>query len=166
VEEATDLPRLQLRNGERRAGRIQVVHGHREPALCLVAAPRLRDCIELLAQGGIDVVGVDDPEAISGLRQSRHRLPDFSDRTAFERELARNEDRLVPDCNRAHAEPLVAHEVLAERADHRKPPAASVREALEVDEETVELALVADRVAADQRGAGDDAIGEERFPAR
>ena len=56
--------------------------------------------------------------------------------------------------------------MLVERADDREPPAVRVRDAPELREQRVELRLVADRVAADERGAGDDAVGEERAPRR
>ncbi len=164
MEEAADRPHVGLGDGERRAGRVEVVHRHRETALGLVAAPCLRHLVELRATSAIDVVRGDDAEAVAGLLQTRHRLPHLADRPPFERELARNEHCLVADRNRAHAEALVARKVLSERADDREPPAVRVREALELVQKAFELALLPHRVAADQRRAGDDAIGEERAP--
>ena len=68
--------------------------------------------------------------------------------------------------SRRHAEPRVALELLLRRAEHRETPAVRLCDAPELGEQRVELLLVADRVAADQRGAGDDAIREERAPGR
>ena len=47
-------------------------------------------------------------------------------------------------------------------AEHREAPAVRAHEATELGEQRVELGLVADRVAADERRARDDAVGEER----
>src|SRR5581483_5320885 len=70
------------------------------------------------------------------------------------------------DRDRTHAETLVVLQVLAERADDREPPAARVRERLEVGEQRVELGVVADGIAADECRTRDDAIREEGPSAR
>src|SRR5581483_12115922 len=63
-------------------------------------------------------------------------------------------------------ERAVAVELRRRRPDHRQPPAAGAAEAAELREERVELVFVPYRVAADERRAGDDAVGEERAPSR
>ena len=51
-------------------------------------------------------------------------------------------------------------------ADHREPPAVRASDAPELGEELVDLGLVADRIAADERRARDDAVREEGSPRR
>src|SRR5581483_9460498 len=125
----------------------------------------VRDGVQLRPLVRPQVVRGHDAEPVARLLEPRHRLPHLADRTALERELRRHDHGLVADRDRAHAEPLVAAQVLVRRADDRESPAVRVREACEVVEQRIELRLVADGIAADERRTRDDAIGEER-PAR
>src|SRR5207237_4920390 len=85
---------------------------------------------------------------------------------AFERELGRADDRLVAEVDRAQAALAVERQELRARAEDRDPPGAVVGEAPEGGEEFRDVAGLADRVAADERAAVHDAVGEERAPAR
>ena len=154
------------REREDGAGHVEIVDRHREAALRLVAAPRLGDRVELGAQHLVRLLRGHDPQRVPGLRHPRDGLADLADRAAVERELGRAEHRLLPDRDRAQAEPPVAVEMLLGRAEDGEAPAVRLCDAPELGEQRVELLLVADRVGADERGAGDDAVREERPPRR
>ena len=144
-----------------RARDVEVVDRHREAALGLVAAPRRRDGRELVLELGRDVVGGDDAERVAGLLEPRDRLAHLADRAALERELLRPQHGLLPDRDRLEAERAIALEVRVGCADDREPPAAGADEPPQLGEEVVDLRLVADGIAADERRAGDDAVREE-----
>src|SRR5207244_12644723 len=127
-------------------------------------APLRGDELELRAQGGVGFGGGDHAEAVAGLLQPRDRLAHLADGAALERELAGTEDRLVADLDRLQPEPLVSLEVGG--AEEREPPAVRVDDAAELGQQLVEFFLLADQVAADERAAADDAVGEECASAR
>ena len=74
--------------------------------------------------------------------------------------------RLVPDRDGLEPERAIAVEVLLGRADDRESPAARARDASQLRKQRVDLRLVADGIAADERRARDDAVGEERAAGR
>src|SRR5581483_1025638 len=90
-----------------------------------------------------------------------NRLPYLSDGPPLEREVRRPQDRLLADEDRAEPERAIAVELRVRRAEHGEPPAVGPHERAELGQERVQLVLVPDRVAAHERGSGDDAIGEE-----
>src|SRR5207244_3512258 len=86
---ADDEERLVVAEPEER------VECHHESALGRVAAPALRDCLELRPQAGIELAGTQDLRVITGALEPVHRLPHLADRPALERERRRVDHRLV-----------------------------------------------------------------------
>ena len=148
-------------------GDIEVVHRHREAALGLAAAPGVRHRVELLAQRRVGIVGRDDAERVAA--PSSAATP-----TAAPCESsgprARTRPAAAPPRRRSGSRACRAAgsvgRYVSRCAEHREPPAARARDAPELGEQRVELRLVADRIAADERRAADDAVGEERAPRR
>ena len=72
----------------------------------------------------------------------------------------------MSDRNRAHAEPPVAVEQALRRPEHGEAPPARMRDSPELEKQGVELLLVTDGIAAHERRAPDDAVGEKRAARR
>ena len=166
VEEAADPAVGVLGERDERVGCVDVVVRHREAALRLRSPPQSRDLGELRAQARIALERSDDPEAVAGAVEARDGLPDLADLPAFERESIGAKDGLVAELDRAQSEPAIARELLAARPEDRDPPAVRAREPAELGQQLVELVLVPDGIAADERGACDDPVRQEGAPVR
>src|SRR5205809_159878 len=130
-------------------------------SLRLAPPPRGRDVLELELQRGRDLVRSHNAERVAGLVEPGDRLAHLADRTAVERELARTEHRLVPDRDGLEPERAIAVEVRVGCADHRESPPARTRNPLQLRQQVIDLRLVADGIAADERSSRDDPVGEE-----
>ncbi len=166
MEEAADPAVCSLGEREHGAGDVKVVDRHREPAFGLATAPRGGDGFEVGLERRADLLCSDDAERIAGLAEPRDRLAHLADRAPLERELLRQQHRLLPHRHGFEPELAVPLEVLLGRAHHRQPPPVRARAAPQFGEQQVDLGVVADGIAADEGRPRDDAVGEESAAGR
>ena len=107
MQEAPDATVRALGDREDRPGDVEIVDGHREPALGLVPAPLRGDVLEHGTQLVAGLLDGHDQQAVPSFRHPRDRLPYLADRAAREGELRRPEHRLLTDRDRPQAEPAV-----------------------------------------------------------
>ena len=114
------------------------VKRHHEAALGLVAAPGSRDRLELAAKVAPDRARMERFGTEAGELEPMDGLPHLADRTPFERERGRLDDRLVTVVERVQPVSAVQLEAALGGAEHRYPPVAGVRKGDETRNEAVE----------------------------
>src|SRR5205085_958364 len=129
-------------------------------------SPLRRHTGDLAAQVGVDIVDGKRSHRVAGFPQPRDRLPHLADRPSVERELRGPDDRLVAEVHGVEAETAIERNELRTRTERRDPPPCRACDPPELVEQILDLVGLADRVAADERAAVDDAVREERPSGR
>ena len=137
---------------------------HREATLRLAVAPAVRDRLELRERRRREIGDRFDRRCETAGDKARHRLAHLANRTAFERELARVDDRLVAEIQRAEPRGAPVLRGRFARTRHAELQSVRVRERSRLGDQRRQSIVRTNGIARHEKHAALDAIAEKRAP--